>query len=335
MRRVRNQTHRWLLALWDPRGPTQDLDWAAPSPAAQQALLELADRHGVLAIVMHHLKQRVQPANRLWPCFEPAAWEWGQQRLRRRAALCLALRQQAQQLAISLQRAGVPTLVLKGCDFADRLYPHPSWRPFTDVDLLIPHRLLAETQAVFGSLGYEPVASQMKYATGYGEESWRRPEQLGGTVEIHWNLVNSPALREALSVAYEDLQVEQYEQRSRPSAAAVLLIAAVHGVASHGLDRLQVLGDVIQAVRGMAGALDKVWLAQALARTGTDRTLATALALAEKLAEEPACGDLMAELGIERKAWPGKLLLTRGVVLRAHAPADSFRRQLLRQFLKY
>jgi hypothetical protein len=63
--------------------------------------------------------------------------------------------------------------------------------------------------------------------------------------------------------------------------------------------------------------------------------LATALALAYKMYDEPNCVNLMKRLGIERRAWPGNLLLTRGVVLRAHASRDSFRRQLLREFLKH
>ena len=59
-----------------------------------------------------------------------------------------------------------------------------------------------------------------------------------------------------------------------------------------------------------------------------------ALALAYKMYREPACLDLMKRLGIGRRAWPGNLLLSRGVILRAHAVRDSFRRQLLREFLK-
>jgi hypothetical protein len=174
----------------------------------------------------------------------------------------------------------------------------------------------------------------MKHATGYGEESWRHPTRPGGMVEIHWNLVNSPSLRRALSVTYENLQLEMYQGRFRPSATAVLLIAAVHGVASHGVDRLQVLCDVVQAVRGTAGALDETRLAQAVPQTGTGCALATALTLAYKMYREPACLDLMKRLGIGRRAWPGSLLLSRSVILRAHAVRDSFRRQLLREFLK-
>ena len=331
-----NQTHSLLLALADPRGPASDIDLAPPEPEELRRLLELADQHGALAIVMENLKQLSGQGNGPWNSFEPdpAAWEWAQQQLRRRMGLSLVLRQQAQELTSRMQETELPVIVLKGCDFSDRLYSHPSLRPFTDVDLLIPERILPETRHVFRNLGYLPVPVPMKHVTGYGEESWRHPTRPGGTVEIHWNLVNSPSLRRALSVTYEDLQLETHPSRSRPSATAVLLIAAVHGVASHGVDRLQVLCDVVQAVRGTTGALDETWLAQAVLQTGTDRALATALALAYKMYREPAGLDLMKRLGIGRRAWPGNLLLSRGVILRAHAVRDSFRRQLLREFLK-
>ena len=332
-----NQIHSLLLALSDPRGQVEAVDFAPPSPLKLRRLLELADRHGVLAIVMENFKQLIGQENGPWRFFQPdpVVWEWARQRMRQRTGLSLVLRRQALKIITRMQEAGLPAIILKGSDFSDRLYSHPSLRPFTDVDLLIPQRILPETRRVFSESGYQPAAARMKYQTGYGEESWRHTEQSGGTVEIHWNLVNSPSLRRALSVTYEDLQLETHQNRPRPSAAATLLIAAVHGVASHGVDRLQVLGDVVQTVRGTAGTLDEAWLTQAIPRTGTDRALATALALAYKMYREPACLDLMKRLGIERRAWPGNLLLSRGVILLAHAVRDSFRRQLLREFLKH
>jgi hypothetical protein len=331
-----NQIHSLLLALADPRGPAGVIALAPPESEQLRRLLELADRHGALAIVMENLKPLAGQGNGPWNSFQPdpAAWEWARQQLRHRTVLSLVLRQQAQELTSHMHEAGLPAIVIKGCDFSDRLYSHPSLRPFTDVDLLIPERILPEARQVFRNLGYLPVPVPMKHATGYGEESWRQPARPGGTVEIHWNLVNSPSLRRALSVTYEDLQLETHQSRPRPSAAAVLLIAAVHGVASHGVDRLQVLCDVVQAVRGTAGVLDEAWLAQAVSHTGTERALATSLALAHKMYREPACLDLMKHLGIGRRAWAGKLLLSRGVILRAHAARDSFRRQLFREFLK-
>ena len=331
-----NNIHSLLLTLADPRDPTGIVALAPPKPSKLRQLLELADRHGVLPIVMENLKHLTGRATEPWNSFQPdpAAWEWAQERMRRRTGLSLVLRRQAGELAVRLLEAGLPVIVLKGCDFADRLYPHPSLRPFTDVDLLVPERVLPQARQVFKAMGYQPVPVPMKHATGYGEESWHHPNLPGGMVEIHWNLVNSPSLRRALSVTYDDLQLETHQGKPRPSAAALLLIAAVHGVASHGIDRLQPLGDVVQSVRGTAGVLDEAWLARAVPQTGTEWALATALTLAHKIYGEPDCLNLMRRLGIEHRAWPGKLLLTRGVVLRAHAVRDSFRRQLLREFLK-
>ena len=266
-----NPTHSLLLALADPRGPTEAAAPSPPGPARLQQLLELADRHGVLAITLDNLKELVRRGDSRWSSHQPdpAACEWAHEQLRRRTVMSLVLRRQAQDLTARLHETGLPVIVLKGCDFADRLYAHPSLRPFTDVDLLIPERILPETRQVFKALGYQPVPVPMKHQTGYGEESWRLPNRPGGMVEIHWNLVNSPSLRRALSVAYEDLQLETHLGRPRPGAAAMLLIAAVHGVASHGIDRLQPLADVVQAVRGAAGTLDEAWLARAVPKTGT------------------------------------------------------------------
>jgi len=116
---VLNQTHSLLLALADPRGPASDIDLAPPEPEELRRLLELADQHGALAIVMENLKQLSGQGNGPWNSFEPdpAAWEWAQQQLRRRMGLSLVLRQQAQELTSRMQETELPVIVLKGCDF--------------------------------------------------------------------------------------------------------------------------------------------------------------------------------------------------------------------------
>ncbi len=305
-------------------------------PSSLRPLLDLADWHGVLAIVMENLKALAEraPGSSAASAADPAAWEWGRKQLRLRAGQSLALRRQAQELTGSLREAGLPVFVLKGSEFADRLYPHPALRPFTDVDLLVPHRAIPEIRQLLAASGYGTVTEPMKHPTGYGEETWQHPQRTLGLVEIHWNLVNSPRLQRAVSVTYEDLQPDPGHLPPRPSPAALLLIAAVHSVVGHGIDRLQPIGDVVQAVRGAAGGLDEAWLDQALARTGAGRALATALAFAHRIYGEAECLALGQRLGIQRRAWPGKWLLTRGAVLRAHAASDSFRRQMLRELLK-
>lgn len=333
----------WLVALADPAGPPKSLP-PQPLPAADlPVLLNLAERHGVLPALVANFKDvanRFGPERVVRPA--PAAEvdapladaEW---RLAHRTGLTMLLRHQAGEIMEALVRASVPAMILKGTEFADRLYPRPALRLFSDVDLLIPVTAAESAARLMEGLGYRTAAPSMKYAGGYGEQVWQRAGRPGGPVEIHWNLVNSPTLRRTVSVALEDLAMEDAPGapgRRRPTAASLLLIAAVHGATSHAFDRLQILCDVAQAVRGTAGPLDEPWLATAAGRTGATLSLVTALRLAEEVLREPRCGELRARLQLSGPSWLSRLALTPAVVLRAHAPRDGLRRQAFRELLK-
>ena len=361
----------WLLALSDPAGlrpgearpgrgeagPRAALPDGRLRAANFATLCGLADRHGVLPSFLANLKQatsedgpgrivrspRTASAKRREDDATARALADAERRLVRQTGLAMLLRGQAAELVAALAESGVTALVLKGTDFADRLYPRPGLRLFRDVDILISESARARTDLCLERLGYQATAASLKYASGYGQCGWRRPEAHGGTVEIHWDLVNSPSLRRAVSVPLEALQVERpappHTGRmagglSRLSPASMLLAAAVHGATSHAFDRLQVLYDVTQAARGAAGPLDEAWLAEAAKRTGAAFALEVALALAGEVVAEPQCGELLARLRLPRSTRLWKPVLTRGVVLRAHSPWDGLRRQAFRELLK-
>jgi hypothetical protein len=349
----------WLLALSDPAGlrpgeagPRAALPDGRLRATAFATLCGLADRHGVLPSFLANLKRVtaeggpdriVQSAGAAAADATARAMADAERRLVRQTGLAMLLRDQAAELVAALAESGVPALVLKGTDFADRLYPRPGLRLFRDVDILISESARARTDLCLERLGYQATAASLKYASGYGQCGWRRPEappadrMAGGTVEIHWDLVNSPSLRRAVSVPLEALQVERPASPgglSRLSPASMLLAAAVHGATSHAFDRLQVLYDVTQAARGAAGPLDEAWLAEAAKRTGAAFALGVALALAGEVVAEPQCGELLARLRLPRSTGLWKPVLTRGVVLRAHSPWDGLRRQAFRELLK-
>jgi hypothetical protein len=326
----------WLPALADPAGPRSPLPLTPLRPRDLPPLADLADVHGVLPAVVANLKAAgvlvSAPGAEVDAMLTSAA-----RRLAHRTGLALMLRMQAEEIAGTMAQEAVAAVLLKGPDFAARLYPRPALRLFADIDLLVAESAAPRARRVMQDLGYKPVAAAMKYNAGYGEESWRRPDRPGGTVELHWNLVNSPTLRRAVSVKLEDLALEDvpaWAGRRRPTAAAVLLIAAVHGAASHAFDRLQILYDVAQAVRGAAGPLDEAWLAGAVRRTGATLSLSTALRLAETTLPEPRAGELGRRLGLPAASWMARLALTPAVVLRAHAARDGLRRQAFRELLK-
>jgi hypothetical protein len=299
-------------------------------------LLELADRHSILPAVASNLNRLAERGHVLWngDSQARALWESVPSKILQRTGQSLALRQQAREIAQAFGQAGLPMIVLKGCDFADRLYPYPSLRTFTDVDLLIPPSALTATRPVMERLGYHPVVVAMKYPLGYGEEVWHRPQRSAGHVEVHTDLVNSPSLRRGLSVSFEDLQLVQADPQPHPSPAGTILIAAVHGAASHNFDRLQLLVDLMQAVRQASLGMDEAWLKDAIARTGAAKAVATGLWLAYKLLGEIRCRELAQRLGLSKPTWRCRLALSRGVILRGHAWRDSFRRQLFRSMLK-
>jgi len=369
----------WLLALSDPAGlrpgeagPRAALPDGRLRAAYFATLCGLADRHGVLPSFLANLKQatsdatlrssgaaslrstrdgpgrivrspRTASAKRRAADATARAMADAERRLVRQTGLAMLLRGQAAELVAALAESGIPALVLKGTDFADRLYPRPGLRLFRDVDILISESARARTDLCLERLGYQATAASLKYDSGYGQCGWRRPEappadrMAGGTVEIHWDLVNSPSLRRAVSVPLEALQVERPASPgglSRLSPASMLLAAAVHGATSHAFDRLQVLYDVTQAARGAAGPLDEAWLAEAAKRTGAAFALGVALALAGEVVAEPQCGELLARLRLPRSTCLWKPVLTRGVVLRAHSPWDGLRRQAFRELLK-
>ena len=321
----------WFFALADPALPAPPP--ACPTTPDPAQLCELADWHGVLPAVTRNLRRL------------DAAAPWARVVLARaeepllgRVAFSLRLRKQLEPIVSAFAAAGVPALVLKGPEFADRLYPEPVLRPFTDLDLLLPRNALGDAGAVLGRLGYrrdpEP---RRKHPGDYGEETWGLGEPAAGAVELHWNLVNSPPLRRRCSVEFGDLAIESAAAGALPTAtpASLLLTAAIHAAASHRFDRLQPLCDVCQATRGAAGPLDAAWLGDTARRTGSAFALATALRLAGAIFREAACTSLVGEAACLSRA--GRLcrrLLTPRTVLHSRTLGAGLRRQLYRELLK-
>ncbi len=311
-----------LVALSEP-----DDRRAAPPPAVPRgshlrALLDRADRHGVLPAVLRNLRAMDVPAEDLGDA---------RRRLLNRTALTLKLRGQLTELLPALAAAGVVPIVLKGPVFAERLYGEPALRPFTDLDLLIDRACWPAAERAMRSLGYRARhEAGRKHAAAYGEETFDRTDPTAGSVELHWNLVNSPALRAGLSVTYDDLGGGG---RDLP-AEALLLIAAVHGAASHQFDRLGLVWDVALAARGAAGGVDVDALAAMIARTGAARAMRMALHLADVVLGQRAARVLARQLHLGRPGALERALLSGGVVLNPDGPFALARRLGFRQRLK-
>ena len=302
----------WLLRLALPdTTAAPDLPTLSATEFAQ--LGQLARQHGVLpAVVMNAAKLTTHNVSTL------------QESLLAPAALAITLRLRLAPILRALQEHDVPAVVLRGPDFADRLYPQPGLRLFTDLDILVSRAQLDAAGEALRALGYQlQQIKDLKHTDPYGEQLWKHPGHGIEQVEIHWNLVNSPALQRRVSVEMDDLQFETGARRL--TAASLLLIATVHGATSHSFDRLQILCDIRQIAHL---GVDADQLAAVCQRTGSTFSVVTGLRLAEHTFNDDACRRL------PQRFPPVLPLLTPRVVLRSGTTPNKLRRQLFRELLK-
>jgi hypothetical protein len=335
---------KWLLVLSDPETPRQEFPTERLTPEELVTLCALADFHGVSPGVCNKVEKLLaETPDRLISNLEgkktfSTEMAAVRKRLTERFAMTMFLSAETRRLLKVLSTAGAEVIALKGMDFATRLYTQPALRPFADIDLLTRRQDWDAIASAMSRLGYVERETELKHATGYAERTWENPAMPGAMVEVHDNLVNSPTIRRGVSVTLADVPLEKHTDGTmRPTAAGLLLIAAVHGAASHSFDKLQHLADVAQIARQRAGAIDENELKRAAEKTGAMFCIAMALDLAARTFNDRACAELLARLD---PRWPRRRvrwLITPEVVARGQGPARksaSWRRQWLRQMLK-
>ena len=340
------RTARWLLALADPGGAPGRPVRPGLRAADLARLAPVADWHGVLPAVVTNLKQLVArhgPCSIVAAARDASALEaalvQAARRLEQRVGLSMLLRTQESQILDALARRGTPAVAIKGADFADRVYPHPGLRTFVDVDLLVPVAAMDEAASALHELGYRQVSTPARrHAKAYGQTTWQKDSQIAGNVELHWDVVNSPALRPHVSVVFEDLQFESSPSRSedcpRVSPSSQLLIASAHAATSHMFDRLQGLWDIALLARSRTRQFDEGWLRDAAKRTGAEYSISSALTITERVLGERACGELRRRLRLSPPGLWLRAILSRDVLLGLRAPCGSARKQLFREMLK-
>jgi hypothetical protein len=334
----------WLLALADPKPTPVEQPGVRLAGRDILPLCLSAEWHGVLPQVAGRIERLLaeNPEQLLADATAGptilAELEPVRRRVAERSAMAMFLGAEAGRLMREASDAGAEIIVLKGSDFAARLYPQPALRSFVDIDLLTRKKDWECVDAAMTRLKYAPRETKLKYATGYAERTWENPSMPGLLVEVHDNLVNSPSIRRGVSVRLEDLSMERgVHGFLQPTPAGLLVIAAVHGAASHSFDKLQHLCDLTQIARGRAGKINEPELRECAARTGANFCIASGLDLAARTFNDSACAELLARLDFR---WPCRLtrwLITPTLVVRSQGPCrrfGSWRRQLLRQMLK-
>ena len=338
-------TEHWLLILADPEPSHPDLPRARLNRREILSLCLSAEWHGVLPAVLNRIEiflaenpgsllADAQSAPNISAELEPM-----RRRIAERSAMAMFLAAETQKLLREISGEGVEVMPLKGMDFAARLYPQPSLRPFVDVDLLIRKKDWGATAKILARLKYTSHEPKMKRASaGYGQQSWENPAMPGAMVELHHDLVNSPSVRRGVSLRLDDLPLERgARSHLQPTPAGLLVIASVHAATGHNFEKLQHLCDIAQIVRGRAGAIDETELRECVEKTGAKFCVAAALDLTARALKNPECAELLARLDYD---WPKTLtrwLITPELVIRSLGPrrrSGLWRRRILRQMLK-
>ena len=247
----------------------------------------------------------------------------------------LLLSHHAQRIAKALAAEDLPAAIIKGPVFSRRLYPRPADRSFTDIDILVSSASLEATAEILHSLGFAPARSENRSDQDHGEYKWLLPGNDLILVEVQSNLIHSARLGNGIRFGFADLSAAG--DGNTEDATALLILAAVHGAATHQFERLQPAIDVLQAARGAAGPINRVRLARIADMIGATAALQTALDIAAQLFDESEAREIANSLSPAPWRRLRRTLLSPAVVIRAQARSaglDSWRRRAVREIIR-
>lgn len=284
-----------LARLADPQAPTP-----AIREADRHALLELARPHGVESI--------------LWRKFGADIEAPGGAETVHRIGQTMLLDGLRRDISAAFSASGVSACIVKGPVFAERLYPVRSDRLFSDIDLLIDPASTDEAIAIMEGLGYVRHDKVWDNSRRDMEYKFTHPEHPTALIELHGNLVHYPLLRRRASFGLSELLDAGDGDGAAP--AALLATAIVHGALGHKLDRLQMLVDVLQAVRNVPpDEFDRTAAAMTRLRLGLE--CAVCLPVVARLFGDDAAAELAARFSPGIRGRLGRLLVSPDAVVYA------------------
>lgn len=282
-----------LARLADPGAPVPVM-----RETSREALLKLARPHGV--------------ENILWRKFGADIDAPGSAETLHRVGQTMLLDGLRLELSAALAAKGVPASVVKGSVFAERLYAVRSDRLFSDVDLLVDPSFMEEAGVVMAGLGYVREGKAWDNSSRDMEYKFVHPRHPTALVELHGNLVHYPLLRRRVSFGLRELLAAGDGDGEAP--AALLATAVVHATLGHKLDRLQMLVDVLQAVRHLPRQ-DFGGAAATLSELGLGLECAVCLSVTARLFGDEAVADLADRFRFGLRGCLGRLLVSPDAVV--------------------
>lgn len=301
-----------LVSLADPVAPADATTRWLPKRLAD--VVGAARCHGVLPVMARKLRDMPagslpdDPASRamLDALAERGTYAVGHS---------LMLRYHGKRVFDAFRAAGLKAAMLKGPVFADRLYATPTDRPFTDVDIILDEDDLRAANAMMTDLGFEytPDGDADRFSA-LQEFKWLLVGNRAVMIELHGNLVHSPYLRRRLSFGLTDLLIAGESDAQGP--AALVMVAVIHAAGGHKFSKLQLMVDIVQAVRALPpGGEETVLRVGKMLRAEFE--VAVALRTAGDTLGDQRTLDLAAGLPASRAVIVSRRLVTPTVVLAA------------------
>jgi len=283
----------WIVHCADPLGPRSVPPRRPLPPSFAGELVEQAEAHGVLGALLQNFSGFKRDA-----AFA-AGGETARSRNRANAAFSMLLAREADALMVDLEH--VEATIVKGPVFARTLYPAPSLRCFSDIDILAAGASVPRVGEVLAAHGYYLAESHKR------EFKWLNRANDRIMVEVQTDLIHSENLHAAISLSYETIAA------SPASADTLLMIAIVHG-AGHQYERLQHVVDICQAARALRPA-DEAGFEKLVGAANARFISIFGLLLAGRVLGEPRCYDIAQAIGSTLSHEIANVLVDRTVIM--------------------
>ncbi|OQX30645.1 MAG: hypothetical protein B0D96_11355 [Candidatus Sedimenticola endophacoides] len=281
-------------------------------------LIHAADAHAVLPIVARKLAA-VGLCPELLP--EPTQSLLHRHRQQHHIAIgqAMLLNHHASTIAEQFKKHKVDAIIVKGPRFASQLYDQPGDRTYTDIDFLVAPEAVNRANNLISQLGFSRPQKFWDNARRDQEYKWLLDENVSVLVEIHGNLVHYPALRRRVSLGYRELAAIGGVDPGNP--VANLMIAVIHCACGHKFHRLNLLLDVLQAVRRLERKDDQV-LTAAVSELGAELETGVTLGVVGTLFRCPRTLTLAEHFSHHWATRVGRKLISPDAVFAAPIPGS-------------
>jgi hypothetical protein len=303
---------RLLLRYADPAAPAVADTLSAKTLSA---LLDNAEFHGILPIMLRKLRERGDAQLPGDPGLQARLAD-----LRHKATIAtgqsMLLQYHGGRIMKELAAEAIPARIVKGPVFARKLYSNAADRPFTDIDILVEPANLSRANQVIAACGFE-LSGDEAQSYRLQEFKWLEKENSSLLIELHGDLVHDSGMRRRLSLGFSELGIIDGEATDTP--AALLTIAIVHAAGGHKFHRLQLCVDVLQAVRSLQTPQAEARVLDAARMTGIELELAIVLDVTGRLFGEARALELAGRIKPDLSIRLARRLITANTLLRVNS----------------